>query len=164
MKSTHPGCSEYGNITRRRFLIGAAQTAAIATAPAWLPKVAFARTFDSERDVLVSVYLRGGCDGLNLCVPHGDNAYYDARPTIAVPRPDANEEGRCTDLDGFFGFPPQMLPLLPAYQAGDLAIINTLPTATAGTRTASTPPGWLSCSAGLPTNWSCKWPNPSWTL
>lgn len=33
--------------------------------------------------VLVVVFLRGGADGLHLVVPHGDDDYYRARPSIA---------------------------------------------------------------------------------
>ena len=43
-------------------------------------------TFVSEhRDptgTLVVVFLRGGADGLNMVVPHGDDRYYGARPGI----------------------------------------------------------------------------------
>ena len=28
--------------------------------------------------------LRGAVDGLNVVVPYGEQAYYDARPTIAI--------------------------------------------------------------------------------
>ena len=36
--------------------------------------------------------MRGGADGLSLCVPFGDADYYTARPTIAVARPDSSAE------------------------------------------------------------------------
>ena len=36
---------------------------------------------------LVAIFQRGAVDGLNMIVPYGEQAYYAARPTIAVPRP-----------------------------------------------------------------------------
>ncbi len=35
-------------------------------------------------DVLVSIFLRGGVDGLSLVVPHGDEDYFRSRPTLAL--------------------------------------------------------------------------------
>ena len=35
---------------------------------------------------LVLINLQGGNDGLNCVVPHGDPAYYQARPNIAIPQ------------------------------------------------------------------------------
>ena len=32
---------------------------------------------------LVAIFQRGAVDGLNVVVPYGEKAYYDARPTIA---------------------------------------------------------------------------------
>jgi hypothetical protein len=39
---------------------------------------------------LIVVMLRGAVDGLNVVVPYGDAAYYDARPTIAIQKPGAD--------------------------------------------------------------------------
>jgi len=67
------GCSEYNELSRRQFLTdtaGASSAAVIAAAfPSWLPKVVLAESFDSNRDVIISIFLRGGADGLSLCVP-----------------------------------------------------------------------------------------------
>jgi uncharacterized protein (DUF1501 family) len=35
------------------------------------------------------VFLRGGYDSVNLLVPYSSNFYYESRPTIAIPRPEA---------------------------------------------------------------------------
>ncbi|MHC5024177.1 MAG: DUF1501 domain-containing protein [Planctomycetota bacterium] len=40
-----------------------------------------------EDHVLVVVQLGGGNDGLNTVVPYGDDRYYNARPSLAIPRP-----------------------------------------------------------------------------
>jgi len=120
-------CTEYKNISRRGFL-GGASTATIAAAIgySWLPRMAFAQDTQAVRDIVISVYLRGGADGCTLVVPHGDAGYYAARPTIAIPKPNSGQNGRATDLNGFFGFPQAMLPLLPAYQNNHLAIVHAV--------------------------------------
>ncbi len=119
------GCEEYRSLSRRQFLSRSlTSAAALASAPAWLPRVSFAESENSARDVMVSVFLRGGGDGLSLCVPHGEDAYYDARPNLAIPRPDSGSPNAATDLDGFFGFAPAMASLAPAFNAGDLLVVH----------------------------------------
>lgn len=117
-------CDEYNCLSRRTFVSMSAAAVAATTAPAWLPRVAMAKDFDSSRDVLVSIYLRGGIDGLNAVVPFGDPGYYNLRPVIGVPPPDSQQQQRAIDLDGFFGVPPAMQPLMEAYQAGHLLPIH----------------------------------------
>ena len=118
------GCSEYNALSRRQFLGGAAMAGATAFFPAWLPKVVLAETYASTRDVIVSVFLRGGADGLSLCVPFGDADYYTGRSTIAIPRPDSAAATRGIALDGFFAFPQAMSPLVPAFTAKDLLVVH----------------------------------------
>jgi uncharacterized protein (DUF1501 family) len=109
--------------SRRKFLGStAAGAAVVASSPAWLPKVSYGASTGPARDTLVVIFLRGGADGLTLCVPYGDANLYNLRPTIAV-RPPGQTDG-ATDLDGFFGLAPAMVPLLPAYQAGHLAFVH----------------------------------------
>ena len=104
------GCTEYRELSRRQFVGAAAggSMAALAASyfPAWLPKVVLAESYASTRDVILSVFMRGGADGLSLCVPFGYPAYYTGRATIAFPRPDA--AGATTtkgiSLDNFFAF------------------------------------------------------------
>jgi uncharacterized protein (DUF1501 family) len=118
------GCREYESLSRRQFVSGAGAVAASALFPAWLPRVVLAEHYQSERDVIVSIFLRGGVDGLTLCVPFADANYYTGRPTQAVPPPDSGLPGAATALDNFFGLPPAMTPLLPAYLAQDLLIVH----------------------------------------
>ncbi len=123
------GCDEYNRLSRRQFVLwSGAATAAAVTAPAWMPRVAFARDF-TTRDVIVSIFLRGAADGLTLCVPFGDPAYYTNRPSvnastpgIGVPMP--GDPNGCTNLNGYFGLPPAMASLAPIYIAGHLAIVH----------------------------------------
>lgn len=118
-------CQEYNELSRRQFVGGAMGGAfALTGFPDWLPKVVLAESYSSTRDVIVSVFLRGGADGLTLCVPFGDASYYSGRPTIAIPRPDAPGTNKVTALDNFFGLPPAMGGLLPAFRAGHLLVVH----------------------------------------
>jgi uncharacterized protein (DUF1501 family) len=74
--------------------------------------------------VLVSIFLRGGADGLTLCVPHGDVDYYRLRPTLALPRPDSSDPLRVIDLDGFFGFPKAMEALIEPFKEKSLLVAH----------------------------------------
>ena len=99
---------------RRRFLIGGASVASAgllsARAPASRPRGA-ART-------LVLLQLSGGNDGLNTVVPWGDDAYYDARPGIAIEPPEVLK------IDDYRGLHPELQELHRAWEAGRLAIVE----------------------------------------
>ena len=113
-------CDEYRQLSRREFVARGTATAVALSVPAWLPRVTYAQSA-SSRDVLVSIFLRGGADGLSLVAPMGragEAITTSLRPTIAIPPVTANA------LDGFFGFPPAMAALLPAYQSGQLLVVH----------------------------------------
>jgi len=122
------GCREYHELTRRRFVAGAgaaiAGTVFTPIFPAWLPEVVLAESAQSSRDIIVSIFLRGGSDGLSMCVPFLDNDYYAGRPNIAIPRPDSTAANRGVALDNFFAFPQAMSTLVPAFQAGHLLVVH----------------------------------------
>ena len=82
--SCDTGCTEYNALSRRQFVGAAAAASATAFFPAWLPKVVLAESAVSTRDIIVSIFMRGGADGLSLCVPFGDANYYASRSTIAI--------------------------------------------------------------------------------
>jgi uncharacterized protein (DUF1501 family) len=93
--------------------------------PEWMPRLAF-RQQGAPGDVLVAIFLRGGMDGLSAIVPYAEGAaYYDPRPTIAVPEPNGSD-GSAIDLDGFFGMNPALHPLKEVYDAGSLAVIQAV--------------------------------------
>lgn len=120
------GCREYRELSRREFVGTAAGLSSAMFFPEWLPKVVLAQTYASNRDVIVSIFQRGGVDGLNLVVPYADPAYYTGRSTIAIPRPDASVPAnqKVTALDNFFGFAPAMTPLVPAFASGNLLAVH----------------------------------------
>ncbi|QDV07466.1 hypothetical protein Poly30_29920 [Planctomycetes bacterium Poly30] len=88
-----------------------------------LPRITLAASGGPARDVLVFVMLRGGMDGLSLCVPYADPDYAWQRGNLALPGP--GQVDGVTDLDGFFGLSQAASALLPAYLAGDLLFVQT---------------------------------------
>lgn len=125
-------CAEYAQVDRRTFLSHSLQALGglflpnqLVAMPRWLPNFQLADPHVGPRgDALVCIFLRGGADGLNMIVPHGDDTYYTRRPTIGIARPDAAGDGRTVDLDGFFGLHPALAPLHPIYTAGNLALVH----------------------------------------
>jgi len=111
--------------TRRIFLKSSAMAmVGIGSTPLWLSRALYAADAPSPRKkILVAIFQRGAVDGLNDVIPHGEQAYYDLRPTIAIPRPN-NSADAAIDLDGFFGLHPSLAPLKPIYDAGHLAIVE----------------------------------------
>ncbi|HYH71954.1 MAG TPA: DUF1501 domain-containing protein [Nocardioides sp.] len=76
------------------------------------------RLASATGSVLVLLSLRGAADGLSLVVPHGDPAYYAARPRIGVPH------SALLAPDPMFGLHPALAPLLPMWNAGSLAAVH----------------------------------------
>ncbi len=119
------GCSEYNELSRRQFVTWSAGAALVASiVPPWLPKVVLAESYTSDRDVIISIFMRGGADGLSLVAPFADPEYYAGRPTIAIPRPDSSASTRGIALDNRFAFPQAMAPLVPAFTAKELLLIH----------------------------------------
>jgi uncharacterized protein (DUF1501 family) len=117
------GCEEYNTLSRRSFVGAAAGLMAASTLPAWLPKVVLAQNANS-RDIIVSVFMRGGADGLSMVYPFTDTNYYTGRPNIAIPRPDSTAANRGVALNGQFAISAAMSSLVPAYQAGNLLVVH----------------------------------------
>jgi uncharacterized protein (DUF1501 family) len=108
-------------MTRRIFLKnGSLALVSLGFTPAFIARAAQAAK--ARKKILIAIFQRGAVDGLNMIVPFGEKAYYDARPTIAIPKP--NQQDGAIDLDGFFGLHPRMAPLEPLYRRGELAIVH----------------------------------------
>jgi uncharacterized protein (DUF1501 family) len=108
------------SITRRVFLRNSA-LAAVGTAslPSFLTRAAYGAADPGSRPKrLIVLFQRGAADGLNIVVPHGEAAYYAARPTINIPKKSV------LDLDGFFGLHPSMSAFQPLWKQGHLAIVH----------------------------------------
>src|SRR5215212_5020832 len=85
-------------MNRRVFMkSGAMALATMGLNPTFLRKTVFAqellkgaaRSSSGKGKVLIVLFQRGAADALNVVVPHGERAYYQMRPAIAVPRPAA---------------------------------------------------------------------------
>src|SRR4051812_15074045 len=108
------------SISRRVFLKGGAIAIVGTTAvPAFLTRAVFASDLPvTGKKRMVVVFQRGAADGLNVVVPHAEPAYYQLRPTIAIPQQSV------IDLDGFFGLHPAMAAVKPLWDQGHLAIVH----------------------------------------
>jgi uncharacterized protein (DUF1501 family) len=71
---------------------------------------------------LVVIFLRGAVDGLNVVIPHGERAYYDSRPTIAIGRPGTDQGA--LPLDSHFGLHPALAGLQPLWSDKKLAFVH----------------------------------------
>src|SRR3954447_1412605 len=98
------------------------QTSTIASLRAPLTQNSELRTQNLPRDVLICIFQRGGADGLNMVVPHGDKDYYAQRASLAIPQPGGG--GAAIDLDGFFGLHPALGALKEIWDAKQLAIVH----------------------------------------
>jgi uncharacterized protein (DUF1501 family) len=95
-------------------------------APRALLRAAEAAEAGSRGKVLVVVFQRGACDGLNSVVPYAESAYRSLRPGIAIPPPRGTARDAALDLDGFFGLHPALEPLLPLWREGSLAVVQAV--------------------------------------
>jgi len=110
---------------RRRDLLRLSAGAALVPlgGGAWAAPGVDTRAGASRGQLLVVVLLRGAVDGLNVVVPYGEEAYYAARPTIAIAKPDAME-GASLTLDEHFALHPALKALMPLWQEKQLAFIH----------------------------------------
>ena len=105
----------------RRFFLKSSGLALVAGGllPNVFVKMAGAATTKGKK-VLVAIFQRGAVDGLNVIVPYGEQAYYTARPTIAIPRESI------LDLDGFFGTHPSLASVVPYFKDKSLAFVHAV--------------------------------------
>jgi uncharacterized protein (DUF1501 family) len=140
-------------LNRRSLLALTAAAAGVRLIP--FGRSAFAASASGGKRLVV-VFLRGAVDGLNVLVPYGESAYYDARPTIAIAPP--GRDGGARDLDGHFGLHPALAALMPFWKDGSLAFVaasgspdatrshfdaqDYMESATPGVK--ATPDGWMN--------------------
>lgn len=107
----------------RRFLLKASGLSfvGLATAPGFLARAA--EVAPRSNKVLVTLFLRGGADGLSLVPPVGDPDYHLARPTLALQSPGSGENA-VLRLDDTFGLHPGLAPLLPLWNDKALAVVH----------------------------------------
>lgn len=122
-------------MNRRVFMkSGAMALATIGLNPTFLRRTVFAQDLlkgaalngNGRGKVLIVLFQRGAADALNVVVPHGERAYYQMRPTIAIPRPTSGAANTAIDLDGFFGLHPSLEPLKRMWDDGILAPVHAV--------------------------------------
>jgi uncharacterized protein (DUF1501 family) len=101
------------HLNRREFL-------GLSAGFALFPLAAAAESDAGKR--LVVIMLRGAVDGLNVVVPYREDAYYEARPTIAIGRPKTPDGALALDAD--FALHPSLAGLMPLWQQQQLAFIH----------------------------------------
>ncbi len=102
---------------RRTFLKSASLFAAgAAVVPEFLARAAEKAKPGADR-VLVVVEMTGGNDGLNMVIPHGDDLYFKARPTLAV------SKKRALRINDHVGLHPQMQGLSNLLNMNQLAVV-----------------------------------------
>ncbi len=121
-------------MNRRFFLsssgIALASFGVALSAPSFLERAVLAQTREritgGRRKTLIAIFQRGAVDGLNMVVPHGERAYYELRPAIAIPKPQSGNAEAAVDLEGFFGLHPLMSSLKPFWDSKRLAIVHAV--------------------------------------
>src|SRR5690349_11625332 len=110
------------DISRRLFIRNGVATVTVGlTAPAFLTAIAQAQGIRTRN--LVVVYLGGGNDSLNTLIGYRDPAYYNRRPTIAIPAGQVLQVG--TDAAGrALGLHPRLGGLLNIFNEGRLALVQ----------------------------------------
>src|SRR3954468_7412476 len=115
------GCPDFSLSRRSLLKTGAALGGGFAVTQMFgeaMMQASFGGTQGSSTLVVLS--LRGGIDGLGVVVPHGDPGYYTARPSTAVPK------ASLLAADSMFGLHPNLAPLKPLWDAGELAAIQAV--------------------------------------
>ena len=116
--------------TRRRFL----RTSILGGALSWTVPAFLERTFFSldalaanspiqtatgkDSPILVILQLAGGNDGLNTVIPFQNDAYFRARPTLAIPK------SKVLSLSDGFGLHPELTSLKSLHDNGHLAVVH----------------------------------------
>ena len=111
-------------ISRRYFLkSGGLGLVSLGLAPSFFERIAAAET-GRKGKILVTIFQRGAADGLNIVVPFAEKAYYDMRPSIAIPAPSSSGERTSLELDGFFALHPSLEPIHGLYKSGQLGMVH----------------------------------------
>jgi uncharacterized protein (DUF1501 family) len=114
-------------LTRRYFLrMSGAAAAYLGVCPLKLLAEDGPKAAVRKGKTLVVIFLRGGADGLNLVIPHGDKNYARLRKTIRIAQPDPKAQNAALDLDGYFGLHPKLSPLVPWFESGHAVAVHAV--------------------------------------
>jgi uncharacterized protein (DUF1501 family) len=117
VKKTSLTSGEKRNLAKSGFSsIVLGEAGGISTSPIW-SKVAEEQARANDR-ILVIVELSGGNDGLNTVIPHGDDAYYNARPHLGI------RKDKLLQIDDQFGFQKTMVGFERLFKDGQMGIVH----------------------------------------
>jgi len=108
--------------TRRTFLrqtlAGSAAISLAGSLPGFLLGASRRANLTNSDNVLVVIQLSGGNDGLNTVIPYGDDAYYENRFTLAIPK------SATLKIDDYIGFHPALRGFDRLLQNGQMSIVQ----------------------------------------
>ncbi len=112
-------CQEYAGVSRRGLLTGSLAVGTTAVLGSAVVTAAPASA-SAAGAVMVVLSLRGAADGLSLVVPYNDPVIKNgtARPKIGIPAE------RLLATNGTFGLHPELAPVLPLWNAGEMAAVH----------------------------------------
>ncbi|MFT4011235.1 MAG: DUF1501 domain-containing protein [Nocardioidaceae bacterium] len=120
-------CEEYARqeragLSRRGFLGGVAAAGGVAVTTSLFGEAVLQASHGVQTggNVMVVLSFRGGIDGLGVVVPHADDAYYDARPNIAI------SKDTLICADDTFGLHPMLAPLQSYWEGGQFAAVHAV--------------------------------------
>jgi len=105
---------------RRQFLQGMTLFGGMTILSASGVRYSFAASTTEVPDVVVTLVLRGGFDGLSAVIPTDEALMRKVRSQVYIPN------STLLPIDRDFGFHPSLKRLLPLWEAKELAIINTV--------------------------------------
>ena len=112
-------------VSRRTFLNATSASATMAALGPGVTGYFAAAAEPAQRDILVVVFLRFGCDGLTMIPPADDAVYHANRPTIVVPSSGLGAGLPIGTMDGVQMFLHPNIPDIKAlYDAEQLAIVH----------------------------------------
>src|SRR4030095_12168041 len=111
------------SVSRRIFIRDGVATVTLSlAAPSFLTAIAQAQSSNPNRRLVV-VYLGGGNDSLSTLIGYRDAAYYNRRPSIAVPAGQVVQVGN--DASGMeMGLHPRLAGLHGIFNEGRLALVQ----------------------------------------
>jgi uncharacterized protein (DUF1501 family) len=121
--------STFSSLTRRSFLRRTLAASCLTFGSAGIQRLGFAEDSSAAagRDLLVSIFLRGGCDGLGVLAPVDDEHYRAAR-NASLRIAEKGEKSGISVKHGYNGqdwrLHPAAAPLHELYAHGDLALIH----------------------------------------
>jgi uncharacterized protein (DUF1501 family) len=106
-------------VDRRKFL----QTSGLASASMFLPQFLKAQENDQPLNsdkILVIIQLTGGNDGLNTVIPFENDLYFQARPKLAIQKPEVLK------LNTELGLNPNLPGFKKLFDDGQLSLVNNV--------------------------------------